>query len=137
MFFLPHSRLGLCKFFAFTAYPTNCAAFTAYFTQFCVEWQPGFVVACRQRQFIFSMLPKMHLQVPEQLRTCFFVQLNSRTYLLLPSIFHYDVLVPANVQGNTLGPDKFLSYPISVEDSLFIHYICRGRCFSKSSSRLG
>ena len=35
---------------------------------------------------------------------------NSRTF----------VLVPAKVKDITLGPDKFFSYPISVEDSLFI-----------------
>ena len=64
---------------------------------------------------------------PAKFQNTFIVQSNSRTY----------VLVPAKVQDIRLGPDKFFSYPISVEDSLFIPEICRGRSFNISRSRLG
>ena len=47
---------------------------------------------------------------PAKFQKTFIVQPNSRSY----------VLVAAKFQDITLGPDKFFSYPISFEDSLFI-----------------
>ena len=50
------------------------------------------------------------LHCPANFQNTFIVQPNSRTI----------ILVPAKVQDITLGPEKFFSYPKSVEDGLLI-----------------